>query len=44
MADGKLRLTDPLQRFAGDVQVPQFEGRSVTLLDLAAHTAHARVD
>jgi D-alanyl-D-alanine-carboxypeptidase/D-alanyl-D-alanine-endopeptidase len=38
LADGKARLTDPLQRFAGDVQVPQFEGRPVTLLDLATYT------
>jgi serine-type D-Ala-D-Ala carboxypeptidase/endopeptidase len=38
VADGAARLTDPLQRFADHVQVPQFEGRPVTLLDLATHT------
>jgi D-alanyl-D-alanine-carboxypeptidase/D-alanyl-D-alanine-endopeptidase len=38
VADGKLRLTDPLQRYAGDVKVPEFEGRPITLLDLATHT------
>ena len=39
VADGKLRLTDPLQRYAGDAKVPDFEGRPITLLDLATHTA-----
>jgi D-alanyl-D-alanine-carboxypeptidase/D-alanyl-D-alanine-endopeptidase len=38
-ADGKLRLTDPLQRFAGDVHAPQIDGHSITLLDLATHSA-----
>src|SRR5262249_6460889 len=38
VADGKARLTDPLQRFASSVQIPQFEGQSVTLLDLATYT------
>jgi D-alanyl-D-alanine-carboxypeptidase/D-alanyl-D-alanine-endopeptidase len=38
VADGKLRLTDPLQRYAADVKVPEFEGRPVTLLDLATHS------
>ena len=32
VADGKLRLTDPLQRYADDVKVPDFEGGPVTLL------------
>jgi serine-type D-Ala-D-Ala carboxypeptidase/endopeptidase len=39
VADGKLRLTDPLQRYAADVKVPEFEGRPITLLDLATHSA-----
>ena len=38
-AEGKLRLTDPLQRTAGDVKVPAFGGRAITLLDLATHSA-----
>ncbi len=38
VADGKARLTDPLQSFAGDIQVPRFERRTVTLLDLATYT------
>lgn len=38
-ADGKLALTDPLQRFAGDAKVPTFGTRSITLLDLATHSA-----
>jgi D-alanyl-D-alanine-carboxypeptidase/D-alanyl-D-alanine-endopeptidase len=38
-AEGKLSLTDPLQRFAGDVKVPQFNQRPITLLDLATHSA-----
>jgi len=37
VADGKLRLTDPLQRYAGGATVPAFEGRPITLLDLATH-------
>ena len=39
VADGRLRLTDPLQRYAGDAKVPAFDGRPITLLDLATHTA-----
>jgi D-alanyl-D-alanine-carboxypeptidase/D-alanyl-D-alanine-endopeptidase len=39
VADGKLALTDPLQRFAGDVQVPAFGTRAITLLDLATYSA-----
>ena len=38
-ADGKLALTDPLQRFAGDVKVPAFGTRPITLLDLATYSA-----
>jgi D-alanyl-D-alanine-carboxypeptidase/D-alanyl-D-alanine-endopeptidase len=38
-AEGRLSLTDPLQRFAGDVKVPQFNQRPITLLDLATHSA-----
>ncbi len=39
MAEGKLRLTDTLQRDAGDAKTPAFGGRQITLLDLATHTA-----
>jgi serine-type D-Ala-D-Ala carboxypeptidase/endopeptidase len=38
-AEGKLRLTDPLQRYAGDVKVPTFGAHPITLLDLATHSA-----
>jgi D-alanyl-D-alanine-carboxypeptidase/D-alanyl-D-alanine-endopeptidase len=38
VADAKLRLTDPLQRYGGDVKVLEFEGRPITLLDLATHS------
>ena len=38
-ADGKLALTDPLQRFARDAKVPTFGMRPITLLDLATHSA-----
>lgn len=38
-ADGKLRLTDPLQRYAGDVKVPTSGSHPITLLDLATHSA-----
>jgi D-alanyl-D-alanine-carboxypeptidase/D-alanyl-D-alanine-endopeptidase len=38
-ADGKLTLTDPLQRFAGDAKVPAFGARPITLLDLATYSA-----
>ena len=38
-AENKLALTDPLQRFAGDVKVPRFGERPITLLDLATHSA-----
>ncbi|GJD48122.1 D-alanyl-D-alanine- [Methylobacterium crusticola] len=37
-AERKLALTDPLQRFAA-AAVPAFEGRPITLLDLATHSA-----
>jgi serine-type D-Ala-D-Ala carboxypeptidase/endopeptidase len=39
VADAKLRLTDPLQRYGGNVKIPEFEGRPITLLDLATHSA-----
>lgn len=39
VADGTVRLTDPLQRWSGGVAVPTFEGRPITLLNLATHTA-----
>ncbi|MEJ0016199.1 MAG: D-alanyl-D-alanine-carboxypeptidase/endopeptidase AmpH [Acetobacteraceae bacterium] len=38
-ADGKVRLTDPLQRYAGDVKVPTSGPRPINLLDLATHSA-----
>jgi serine-type D-Ala-D-Ala carboxypeptidase/endopeptidase len=38
-SEGKLRLTDPLQRFAGGAKTPSFGGREITLLDLATHSA-----
>ena len=38
-AEGKLALTDPLQRFAGDAKVPEFGTHPITLLDLATHSA-----
>ena len=38
-ADGKLRLTDPLQRYAGDHRVPASGQRQIMLLDLGTHSA-----
>jgi D-alanyl-D-alanine-carboxypeptidase/D-alanyl-D-alanine-endopeptidase len=38
-AEGKLSLTDSLQRFAGDRTVPRFGNGPITLLELATHTA-----
>ena len=39
-AGGELSLTDPLQRFAPQgITVPHFDGRNITLLDLATHVA-----
>jgi serine-type D-Ala-D-Ala carboxypeptidase/endopeptidase len=38
-AEGRLRLTDPLQRYAGDAKVPTLGTRPITLLDLATHSA-----
>jgi D-alanyl-D-alanine-carboxypeptidase/D-alanyl-D-alanine-endopeptidase len=38
-AEGKLGLTDPLQRFAGETKVPAFGARQITLLDLATYSA-----
>ena len=38
-ADGKLRLSDPLQRYAGAARVPGFGARPISLLDLATHSA-----
>jgi serine-type D-Ala-D-Ala carboxypeptidase/endopeptidase len=39
-AEGQLALTDPLQRFAPEgIQIPNFDGRAITLLDLATHAA-----
>ena len=39
VADGKLRLTDPLQRYAANMTVPTSGERPITLLDLATHSA-----
>jgi serine-type D-Ala-D-Ala carboxypeptidase/endopeptidase len=39
VSDGKLSLTDPLQRFAGGEKVPEFGTRPITLLNLATHSA-----
>ena len=38
-AEGKLRLTDPLQAYAGHATVPTSGPRAMTLLDLATHSA-----
>jgi D-alanyl-D-alanine-carboxypeptidase/D-alanyl-D-alanine-endopeptidase len=38
-AEGKLALSDPLQRFAGETKIPSFAGRPITLLDLATYSA-----
>src|SRR5271156_5486784 len=38
-AEGKLALTDPLQRYAAGTKVPSFGTRPITLLDLATHSA-----
>lgn len=39
-AGGEVSLTDPLQRFAPEgISVPHFDGRTITLLDLATHAA-----
>jgi serine-type D-Ala-D-Ala carboxypeptidase/endopeptidase len=38
-AEGQLRITDPLQRYAGDVKVPTFGSHPITLIDLATHSA-----
>lgn len=38
-ADGKLKLTDPLQRYAPDGVSVKQTGRPITLLDLATHSA-----
>lgn len=39
VAEGKLRLTDKLQRDAGDMKTPAFGDRPITLMDLATHSA-----
>jgi D-alanyl-D-alanine-carboxypeptidase/D-alanyl-D-alanine-endopeptidase len=38
VADGKIQLSDPLQKYAGSTVVPTFEGRPITILDLATYT------
>lgn len=38
-AEGKLSLTDPLQRYVGKTKVPASGTRPMTLLDLATHSA-----
>ena len=37
--DGKVRITDALQQYANGRHVPRFGERSITLLDLATHSA-----
>ena len=37
--NGKVRLTDPLTRYAQGATVPSFGERQITLLDLATHSA-----
>ena len=39
VADGTVRLFDTLQHDAGGLPVPARDGRAITLLDLATHTA-----
>ena len=39
VAEGKLRVTDTLALAAGDAKTPAFNGRQITLLDLATHSA-----
>ncbi len=39
VAKGTVRLTDPLQHYAADATVPARDGKAITLLDLATHTA-----
>lgn len=39
VADGKVRLNDPLKLYAGGAVVPSLDGQEITLLDLATHTA-----
>src|SRR5689334_15889836 len=40
VVEGKVRLSDPLQRFAPPGKtVPSVDGRAITLLDLATHSA-----
>ncbi len=39
VADGTMRLTDTLEHDSGGLPVPSREGRAITLLDLATHTA-----
>ncbi|ACL61417.1 D-alanyl-D-alanine-carboxypeptidase/endopeptidase AmpH [Methylobacterium nodulans] len=38
-SERKLALTDPLQIFAADARLPDFNARPITLLDLATHSA-----
>jgi D-alanyl-D-alanine-carboxypeptidase/D-alanyl-D-alanine-endopeptidase len=39
VADGRMRLTDPLQSYAGAFTVPSYQGIPITVLDLATYTA-----
>ena len=39
VTDGKLRLTDPPRRYAGDAKVPTSGPRPMTLPDLATYSA-----
>jgi CubicO group peptidase (beta-lactamase class C family) len=36
---GKVRLADPAQRFLPEFRLPEAQGRPITLVDLATHTA-----
>ena len=40
VVEGKIKLTDPIRKYIPkDVKVPSYEGRQITLLDLATHTS-----
>jgi len=40
VVEGKIKLTDPIRNYIPeDVKVPSYEGRQITLLDLATHTS-----
>ena len=40
IVEGKVKLTDPIRDYVPkDIRVPSYEGREITLLDLATHTS-----